>query len=132
MPLSVCARVSLPRSSGPVTYRCEWLKQNGPILMRNYSKSGNKWTEAVVKERTGPVSYKRYNKRDGHMYKRHIDQILARKPRHSLSQIVDSSHVKSTAGLTTKSDEEEYKESFDSAEEGAGTSPTIAGAAVVF
>ncbi|CAB3256974.1 unnamed protein product [Arctia plantaginis] len=58
------------------------------------------------------------------MYKRHIDQILARKPRHSLSQIVDSSHIKSTAGLTTKSDEEEHKESFDSAEEGAGTSPT--------
>ncbi|CAB3256144.1 unnamed protein product [Arctia plantaginis] len=99
------------------------VEQNGPILMRNYSKSGNKWTEAVVKERTGPVSYNVTTK-DGHMYKRHIDQILARKPRHSLSQIVDSSHVKSTAGLTTKSDEEEYKESFDSAEEGAGTSPT--------
>ncbi|XP_063839146.1 uncharacterized protein K02A2.6-like [Ostrinia nubilalis] len=99
-------------------------KQNEPILIRNYSKSGNKWEEGVVHERIGPVSYNVTTK-NGHTHKRHIDQILARKSRHSLSRVMDNSHNKSNSACSKDTSvgdgDHEHDESFDSAEEGSST-----------
>ncbi|CAH2061921.1 unnamed protein product, partial [Iphiclides podalirius] len=65
-------------------------KPGDPILVRDYSKLGNKWAEAVVLERPGPVSYI-VKTVDGRIQKRHVDQILGdsrrSKARFSLAQI---------------------------------------------
>lgn len=90
-------------------------QQNEPILIRNYTKTGNKWTEGVVDERIGPVSYK-VKTNNGQVHKRHIDQILSNKSRHSLSRVIDNPpHDRNTASqdVTTDGDRDE---SFDSAE----------------
>ncbi|KAL0860048.1 hypothetical protein ABMA27_010363 [Loxostege sticticalis] len=104
-------------------------QQNKPVLVRNYSKTGNKWDEGVVQARTGPVTYNVATK-DGHTHKRHIDQILARKSRHSLSRVMDSSPNKSTSACSRDMSEggsdHDHDESFDSAEEEASAGPAPA------
>ncbi|XP_048485025.1 uncharacterized protein K02A2.6-like [Plutella xylostella] len=91
-----------------------------PVLLRDYSTTGDKWAEGVVAERLGPVSYS-VKSNDGHMHKRHIDQILARKPRHSLSQVTigqsDDVNLKVTSPNVTFGCDKD--ESFDSAEGGS-------------
>ncbi|KAL0860013.1 hypothetical protein ABMA27_010328 [Loxostege sticticalis] len=104
-------------------------QKNEPVLVRNYSKTGSKWDEGVVQARTGPVTYNVATK-DGHTHKRHIDQILARKSRHSLSRVMDSSPNKSTSACSRDMSEggsdHDHDESFDSAEEEASAGPAPA------
>lgn len=59
------------------------------VLSRDYSARADKWTDAVVMERSGPVSYK-VKTTDGRVHKRHVDQLLADrsgKSRFSLSDV---------------------------------------------
>lgn len=59
------------------------------VLARDYSARADKWTDAVVLERSGPVSYK-VKTTDGRVQKRHVDQLLADKSgksRFSLSDL---------------------------------------------
>ena len=48
-----------------------------PVMARNYSRVGPKWTPGLVTERTGPVSY-RCVLSDGRQIKRHQDQLHSR------------------------------------------------------
>ncbi|XP_048854231.1 uncharacterized protein K02A2.6-like [Brienomyrus brachyistius] len=48
-----------------------------PVLVRDYRKGKDKWTQGVVMEKTGPVSYK-VNVGTQGVWKRHVDQMLAR------------------------------------------------------
>ncbi|XP_061728381.1 uncharacterized protein K02A2.6-like [Cydia pomonella] len=53
------------------------LHQGDQVLVRNYSKNGPKWTEGLVTERTGAVTYNvKAGEKDG---SRHIDQLIKRK-----------------------------------------------------
>ncbi|KOB69967.1 Uncharacterized protein OBRU01_15971 [Operophtera brumata] len=64
-----------------------------PVLTRDYSARGQKWTDGVVVERSGPVSYK-VKTMDGRVHKRHVDQLLADrsvKSRFSLSNVYQGS-----------------------------------------
>ncbi|KOB77920.1 Uncharacterized protein OBRU01_02927 [Operophtera brumata] len=64
-----------------------------PVLTRDYSARGQKWTDGVVVERSGPVSYK-VKTMDGRVHKRHVDQLLANrsvKSRFSLSNVYQGS-----------------------------------------
>ncbi|KAH9628420.1 hypothetical protein HF086_015950 [Spodoptera exigua] len=59
------------------------------VLLRDYSKNGQKWTEGTVVRRESPVSYT-VKSQDGRVHKRHIDQILTNKhpkSRFSLSKV---------------------------------------------
>ncbi|KAK7882126.1 hypothetical protein WMY93_028300 [Mugilogobius chulae] len=47
------------------------------VLVRDYRKGEDKWTPAVVMEKTGPVSYK-VNVGTQGVWKRHVDQMLTR------------------------------------------------------
>ncbi|XP_051784745.1 uncharacterized protein K02A2.6-like [Erpetoichthys calabaricus] len=46
-----------------------------PVLMRDYRKGEEKWTQGVVMEKTGPVSYKINVGQQG-VWKCHVDQML--------------------------------------------------------
>ncbi|XP_030608895.1 uncharacterized protein K02A2.6-like [Archocentrus centrarchus] len=48
-----------------------------PVLVRDYRRGEDKWTQAVVIEKTGPVSYKVHVGTQG-VWKRHVDQMLTR------------------------------------------------------
>ncbi|XP_051782565.1 uncharacterized protein K02A2.6-like [Erpetoichthys calabaricus] len=48
-----------------------------PVLVRDYRKGEEKWTQGVVMEKTGPVSYKINVGQQG-VWKRHVDQMLTR------------------------------------------------------
>ncbi|KAJ8704210.1 hypothetical protein PYW08_012934 [Mythimna loreyi] len=95
------------------------LAQQEPVMIRDYTKSNRKWTEGVVAERTGPVSYI-VTTSDGRTHKRHIDQLQTRKSRHSLSKTINvtsdenNSKVYVAVGSETKSDSNGNDEYFDS------------------
>ncbi|XP_013171405.1 PREDICTED: uncharacterized protein K02A2.6-like [Papilio xuthus] len=55
------------------------------VLARDYSTKGNKWAEATVVKRTGPVSYK-VDVGNGVEWRRHADQVVSAKGRFSLSR----------------------------------------------
>lgn len=60
------------------------------VLSRDYSARADKWSDGLVVERTGPVSYK-VKMTDGRVHKRHVDQLIADKngkSRFSLSRNV--------------------------------------------
>ena len=48
-----------------------------PVLVRDYRKGEEKWTQGTVVEKTGPVSY-RVNVGVPGVWKRHVDQMLTR------------------------------------------------------
>ena len=52
-------------------------EENSPVMVKNYSKYGSRWTPAMVSKQTGPVSY-RCRLDDGNIVKRHQDQIQTR------------------------------------------------------
>ncbi|KAH9635274.1 hypothetical protein HF086_001930 [Spodoptera exigua] len=93
-------------------------------MLRDYTKSNRKWTEGIVTERTGPVSYT-VKSNDGQVHRRHIDQLHTRKSRHSLSKAVEiSSYDQNCTGVTQQTERPEEvndkEEFFDSVGEGAG------------
>lgn len=91
------------------------------ILMRDYSKNNAKWAEGVVVQRSGPVSYSVQTK-DGHVHKRHIDQLLVesnRKSRYSLSNVHDdlpndrATYSQNPIALPPESNTEDKDEFYD-------------------
>ncbi|XP_041987296.1 uncharacterized protein K02A2.6-like [Aricia agestis] len=109
------------------------LAPDEPVMLRDYTKSDRKWTEGVVMERKGPVSYK-VKADDGKIHKRHIDQLQTRKSRHSLSKIsrppmdrdqvfVDDNNVELTEDTCETGDKEEF---FDSVGEDDNSAPSRA------
>lgn len=48
-----------------------------PVLVRDYRKGEDKWTQSVAMEKTGPVLYK-VNVGTQGVWKRHVDQLLTR------------------------------------------------------
>ncbi|CAH2100942.1 unnamed protein product [Euphydryas editha] len=58
-----------------------------PVLVRNFSPKGEKWSEAHISAKTGPISYK-VSSSSGVELRRHLDQILPvkDKSRYSLSR----------------------------------------------
>ena len=48
-----------------------------PVLVRDYRKGEDRWTQGMVMEKTGPVSYK-VNVGTQGVWKRHVDQIMTR------------------------------------------------------
>ncbi|CAH2109077.1 unnamed protein product [Euphydryas editha] len=58
-----------------------------PVLVRNFSPKGEKWLEAHISAKTGPISYK-VSSSSGVELRRHLDQILPvkDKSRYSLSR----------------------------------------------
>lgn len=58
-----------------------------PVLARDYTQKGNKWSEGQIAATTGPVSYK-VDVGNGAVWRRHQDQIipLGKPHRYSLSQ----------------------------------------------
>ncbi|KAL4708793.1 hypothetical protein ACJJTC_011757 [Scirpophaga incertulas] len=102
------------------------VSQHEPVLIRNYNKTGNKWTEALVEERIGPVTYSVKTK-DGRIQKRHIDQIITpKKSRHSLSQVVEESKGQGRSDIDTPKEGSGEDQAFDSVEEVVddGTEPS--------
>lgn len=102
------------------------LAQQEPVMLRDYTKSDRKWTEGVVTERTGPVSYT-VQTSAGQTHRRHIDQLRTRKSRHSLSKAIDvtsfdqnisKQHVPEHS--LSKGDKDDKDEFFDSVGEEAG------------
>ncbi|KAJ8724120.1 hypothetical protein PYW07_008100 [Mythimna separata] len=60
------------------------------VIARDYSARGDKWTEATVVKKTGPISYK-VSLGNGVEWRRHADQIIpaSSKNRFSLSRVSD-------------------------------------------
>ena len=50
-------------------------EEGDKVLVRDYSRNNEKWTQATVTERTGPVSYKVLDTNTKEL-KRHCDQML--------------------------------------------------------
>ncbi|KAG7295117.1 hypothetical protein JYU34_022067 [Plutella xylostella] len=59
-----------------------------PVLMRDYSKWGSKWAEGKIVEKSGPVTYS-VKDNNGHVHKRHIDQLLNDKKKQSRYSFTD-------------------------------------------
>nr|XP_034837060.1 uncharacterized protein K02A2.6-like [Maniola hyperantus] len=56
------------------------------VLARDYTQKGRKWSEGVISEKTGPVSYK-VNISNGNEWRRHQDQLAPiKKNRYTLSR----------------------------------------------
>ena len=53
------------------------LPPESPVMIRNYTPGGSKWTSSTVVTQTGPLSYKCATP-SGKIVKRHQDQIIAR------------------------------------------------------
>lgn len=53
------------------------LPPDSPMMIRDYTPRGKKWTPATVQKQTGPVSFKCITP-DGNVVKRHQDQIHRR------------------------------------------------------
>lgn len=60
------------------------------VIMRDYSKHRQKWAEGEVVRRSGPVTYA-IKTNDGHIHKRHIDQLLTKSVRKSRRSITGPS-----------------------------------------
>ncbi|XP_045535455.1 uncharacterized protein K02A2.6-like [Papilio machaon] len=73
------------------------------VLARDYASKGNKWAEATVVKRTGPVSYK-VALGNGVEWRRHADQVVPAKGRFSLSR---TSHTSTGNGLELQTEESE-------------------------
>jgi hypothetical protein len=73
------------------------------VLARDYSVKGDKWAEATVIKKTGPVSYK-VGLAEGVEWRRHADQIIPiNKNRYSLSRMSDMSGNRDINPELTKS-----------------------------
>lgn len=113
----------LRREHGGVASRpLRVLERDEPVMLRDYTKSGRKWTEGFVTERTGPVSYT-VKTNSGQIHKRHIDQIQTRKSRHSLSKAInveslEQKNEKQRESSAIRADSDDKYEYFDSAGEG--------------
>ncbi|XP_045510461.1 uncharacterized protein K02A2.6-like [Colias croceus] len=82
-------------------------KEGDRIFMRDYSKNNSKWVDGIITDSLSLVSYK-VQTSDGRKHKRHIDQLLTRKSRFSLSQAVsegESNERKEGGGNSVEDDE---------------------------
>lgn len=83
-----------------------------PVLVRDYSNKDVKWKEGVVTERSGPVSYK-VKTIDNMHCRRHVDQLIGRKSRHSLSRAVTEPHNENNLNPTDEPDANKNNSFFD-------------------
>lgn len=69
------------------------------VIMRDYSKHRQKWAEGEVVQRSGPVTYA-VKTSDGHVHKRHIDQLLTKPVRKSRFSLAGPSQEQLTESNT--------------------------------
>lgn len=84
--VAVTVREAQEKQRAKSTGKNQELKVGEPVLARDYSQKGGKWSKGVISEQTGPVSYKVKIGNDTE-WRRHVDQLAPLKSnRYSLSR----------------------------------------------